>query len=99
MFELKQIRPEGGDCTAPYDVILDREYTVREFVEAVLTNRPKEWGTIYYCMKDTPCSITDPCSEYERGYLECNLPDDILDKKIVYVTARGGWSMMNYFIR
>lgn len=39
MFRLTQIGPEGGDCTAPYTVTFDKEYTLEEFVNAIIVNR------------------------------------------------------------
>lgn len=36
MFKLIQNTPVGGDCTCGYDVKLDREYTIEEFINTVL---------------------------------------------------------------
>ena len=46
MFRLIQSTPEAGDCTCGYKVLLDKEYTVREFVDMVLSENNKEWGYI-----------------------------------------------------
>lgn len=46
MIKFKRTASTGGDETAPYDVIFDRQYTVREFIDYVLTRR--EWGYIYF---------------------------------------------------
>lgn len=97
MFKLKQIRPEGSDCTAPYDVILDKEYTVREFINTVLTNEPREWGYIGIIKRGEV--FGDPCCEYSHGELLSHLPDDILDRKIDWARASGGWSRMDYQFR
>lgn len=99
MFKLIQTGREGGDCTAPYDVELDKEYTVREFITEVLINRPNEWGDIYYCEGVKIRLVDDPHCEYRYGILLTTLPEEILDKKVIYVTAHGGWSSMDYFIR
>lgn len=42
MIKYRRTDKIGGDETAPYDVIFDREYTVREFIEYILTRN--EWG-------------------------------------------------------
>ena len=36
MIKFKQTARMGGDETAPYDVIFDQQYTVREFIDYVL---------------------------------------------------------------
>ncbi len=43
---LVQKGSEGGDCTAPYVVKLDRAYTAGELIAEILATRPGEWGTI-----------------------------------------------------
>lgn len=95
MFKLKQDGREFSDCTAPYDVVLDKEYTVNEFVQTVLT-REKEWGYIgVYCKG---AIFGKPTCEYKYGKLLYALPDDILNKRIVSVKAHGGWSRMDYLL-
>lgn len=93
-FKLKQTHAEGGDCTAPYDVILDKSYTVAEFVAEILKCNPKEWGII---------SIATP-----KGYIEINyycgkieelLPEVIGNTSVLQVKASGGWSRMDYSIK
>ena len=37
MFKMYMAGKERGDCTAPYNVELDKAYTVNEFVHTVLT--------------------------------------------------------------
>ncbi|MFR8358765.1 MAG: hypothetical protein ACLVEJ_26075 [Parabacteroides sp.] len=44
MMTFVQISRTFGDCTAVYDVLLDREYTVRELINEILTRN--EWGEI-----------------------------------------------------
>ena len=45
MFRLIISGPTRSDCTSPYDVALDRAYTVAEFIETVL-QRKDELGYI-----------------------------------------------------
>lgn len=35
MFRFIDAGPTGGDYTAPYDIMLDRKYTVGEFIDTV----------------------------------------------------------------
>ena len=46
MIKYRRTDKIGGDETAPYDVIFDREYTVRELIEYILTRN--EWGNIRF---------------------------------------------------
>ena len=39
MFSLTITAMVGGDCTAGYRVNLDKEHTLQEFIDAVLTNK------------------------------------------------------------
>ena len=43
MIKFKQVSKVYGDCTADYEVILDKQYTVREFVSFVLSQKD-EWA-------------------------------------------------------
>lgn len=94
MFKLYSAGAMCGDCTAPYDVELYKEYTVDEFVHAVLTR--KEWGYIgIYCQSKI---FGEPKCEYSYDKLLYNLPDDVLNKKVIKVKAHGGWSRMDYLL-
>lgn len=44
MFTLTQCTPTRYDCTAGYRVDLDKEYTLQEFIVAILTNKKKTSG-------------------------------------------------------
>ena len=96
MIRYIQTAPTASDCTAPYDVQLDREYTVAEFIEAVLKQNPREWGKFGIFNKER--FFGHPSCEYRDGELTEFMPDDILKRKIVKVKADGGWSLMNYLI-
>ena len=41
MFTLIQCTPTRGDCIAGYEVDLDKEYTLQEFIDAILTNKKR----------------------------------------------------------
>lgn len=96
MFKMIQTRPEGSDCTAPYDVILDKTYTVEEFVKTVLENKPNEWGFIGVYKKGVIFGV--PYVEYTHGVLVNTFPENYLSKTIKTVKASGGWSRMDYWL-
>lgn len=89
MFKLKRVTPVGGDETAGYDVILDKEYNVDDFVKTVVGIK-SEWG--YISVKNN-----SRC-EYKWGVILSNLDIELMGKKIKKVSASGGWSRMDYEI-
>lgn len=97
MFRLEQSGPGRGDATAPYKVILNKEYTVKEFIDAVLSNN-RERGHIGIKSKEEPF-FGCPVCEYSNGKLTTSpMPIDIMDRKIKSATASGGWGLMDYLL-
>lgn len=95
MFQRSRSGKERSDCTAPYDVQLDKEYTVIEFISAVLTYYP-EWGYIgIYCKGEI---FGKPYCEYSHGRLLSSLPEEFWYKKVIKVKADGGWGNMDYLL-
>ena len=94
MFRLYQTGPTRGDCTSPYEVTMDKEYTVNEFIQEIFTR--KEWGYIgIYSFNDF---FGDPKCEYRDDELLYSLPNEYLNKKVVKAKADGGWSRMDYLL-
>ena len=86
MLRFKQTHPAGGDCTAPYDVTLDHDYTFDELVNEILLRN--EWGYINF-----------GGYRFEYRYNKCdNIPENLLTIPVKKVTASGGWSRMDYYI-
>lgn len=97
MFHMYQSTPVAGDCTCGYRIELDKEYTVGEFINAVLSEKNKEWGSIG--IYDGRSIFGSPGCQYEYGTLTTdNLPEDTLNATINSVSASGGWSRMDYLI-
>lgn len=102
MFYLIQTTSESSDCTCEYEVKLDKEYTVGEFVNTVLDKCYKERGYIGI-FKDTGHYVDrtfgNPLIQYKYGLLKTdNFSNKILNQKIKSVTASGGWSRIDYLI-
>lgn len=90
MLKFVQTHATGGDCTAPYDVILDKPYTVSEFINEVLTTHKNEWGII---------RVRGAFSiNYRYGKMEKEIPEQYANLSIKKVQAAGGWSAMDYHI-
>lgn len=98
MIKLTQCTPTGGDCTAGYSVKMDKEYTVKEFVDEILKNA-NEWGYIGIFKEGQAWyERGTPHCEFRRSELITKLPDEIMDKIIVNAKASGGWSRMDYLL-
>ncbi|MBS9774591.1 MAG: hypothetical protein KGV59_05475 [Tenacibaculum sp.] len=91
MIKLTQNTRVGGDETTGYSVELTKEYTVKKFVDEVVSNEG-EWGSII--VNNDYSSVC----KYKWGKLLSELPLDVLDKKVVSATASGGWSRMDYLL-
>lgn len=96
MIKFKQTRPEGGDCTSSYDVILDKDYTVLDFIFEIVRNRKDEWS--YFHIQTGKNTLDGPEIEYRYGETLSGIPEKICFKKIKRVWSNGGWSAMDYFI-
>ena len=95
MFILEQLGPEE-EQKAPYSVTLDKEYTVRDFIHEVLINHSKDWGLIG--IFDGESVVGDMKCDYDRGYLQSDLPKEIMDEPIYSVSAYGGHYRMDYLL-
>lgn len=84
-----QTAPTGGDCTAPYDVFIDQDCTVEQFIEAVLTKG--EWGKI--------CVAMSGVVEYKRDKITYNgLDKAVMSCLVGRIYAAGGYSCMDYYL-
>lgn len=102
MFRLIQSTPVSGDCTCGYNVKLDREYTVKDFIDTVLSERNGEWGYIgiYNQSAFDGRHFGNPNMEYRYGKIVTgNFTEDVLSKEVKDVSASGGWSRMDYVLK
>lgn len=93
MIRFKHLK-DNSDATSNYDIILDKPYTVGEFVKEVLTR--EEWGDIR--IKLTDSWFDGPRLEYRHDRVIGGNLDGYLNKTIKTVFANGGWSAMSYWI-
>lgn len=98
-----QTGPESGDCTAPYNVewSTDGTRSVVAFLSTVLLEKRNEWGSIYL-IEDERGWLHAPKIEYKYGCV-VSAPDSFFEKddgrEIDTITASGGWSRMDYYVR
>lgn len=84
--------PDQLDIT-PYDVILDKEYTVQEFMDEILRERTYDKGDFH--LVDSPGVI-----DYAYGHLShgSRVTEPNASRKVKAVTAKVAWSYIDYYI-
>jgi hypothetical protein len=80
-----------GDCTSSYNFTLNREMTLQEFLDLVISNE-REWGQVAFSR------FGDPIAEYKWGKITVLKVKDTSFKIKTTGTAHGGWSLMDYYI-
>ena len=98
MIRFTQTSEEFGDCSAYYDVRLDKPHTVDEFINLVLIERKGEWGE-FKIYNPNVSWLGYERYEYRYGILNNSVPNDLLEKKIISITAHGGWTRMDYLLK
>lgn len=78
----------GGDCTSQYYIETKRQFTVKEFINAVISDE-HEWGYI---------SVNDEqCIEYRHGsIISGSIDENVLNREVVSLSGSGGWSRSDY---
>jgi len=92
MYQLKATGETYPDCTASYNIILDKEYTVKEFIEELLQNS-KEWGNINISGFLFLKYRSNVVSEFKVDPITY---DNLIIDSIISI---GGYSRMDYFIK
>lgn len=96
MLRFVQVGEESSNFTRAYKLILDKEYTVGDFIYAV-RSRQDEWG--YIRIDDEKYPFGKPFCEYARGKVinsTDSFSEEFLSKKVISANAHGGWGLMNY---
>lgn len=99
--EICTSREPNGDSTWNYRIELDEDYSVNEFIEHILREKPQEWGSFYVVdrLDGKSMNILDE-SEYKKGEMVSGFREDKNNKKrIDGIISHGGWGMMDYYIK
>lgn len=95
MFKLIKRPRFDNDQYTKYDVVLDKEYTVEEFIDAIADGRNGTHGQI--TIKNDKQAIESFGYNIESiNYRHCRLQN--AEEKIKQVWADGGWVKINYTI-
>lgn len=99
MFTLIPCTPTKNNYITKYRVDLDKEYTLQEFVDAILTNKKDEWGVIRIPKRNFAW-YRFPCISYRYGNItnKTNIPEKVFGYNVKSVTASGGWTAMDYIV-
>lgn len=92
----RKLGPMGGDMTSAYSISLDKEYTIKEFIDATIDGYPEEFGwfsIIVGTWGGDKFSI-----EYDRGKLLKEIPSGYMNDIIQGIGGWGGWGRSNYNI-
>lgn len=96
MIEIKATGGMGGDATYPYDVIMDRPYTVKEFVDEVLAEK-ENWGCVH--VSDNPRNMLGKAlCWYRYGKLEEEYAslEEYENRLVKSAHGSGGWSRYDF---
>ena len=95
MFKLIKRPRSDNDKYTKYDVVLDKEYTVEEFIDAIADGRNGTHGQI--TIKNDKEAIESLVYNIESiDYRHCVLQN--AEEKIKQVWANGSWLKINYTI-
>ena len=87
----KQLRPTGGDETAPYEVTTNRGCLLKELIEKIKS------GTSHGNMQIYESDGNIYINHYEKTPIE-DFPSNMIKKVVRRITAVGGWGRMDYRI-
>ena len=96
MFELRNVTGVGSDCTSGYRVDFYNKYTVKEFINEILTKYPREFG--FMSIKSGKKYVAS--IEFSMGDItgDNGIDEEVFNSVIKSATASGGWGQMNYDI-
>ena len=97
MLQFVNCGQDRGDGTLYYEVVIDKDYTVQTFINAVLSERKNECGHIG--IDDGHTTLGNPSCEYKFGMLKSEVDADILCKRVVSVRADKDYGRINYLIK
>lgn len=94
MFTLVETKPEGRDGISWYNILLAKDYTLREFVVEVLKQYKDSWGDINV---EKDGQQIDSYS-YSYGKLKTKFKKLPISTKIISAKAYGGYSYMTFIL-
>lgn len=84
-----------GDVATPYKVIPDREYSLKEFIETIVSENPEERGSFRIMRNQTYVGMI----RYDHGKINDGIPNDLSDAHVECIEAKGGWGRTDYTLK
>ena len=97
MLKFVQIVPESYNKICGYNVVLDKTYSCKDFINTILSQYPNGYGHI--CIGARYQISSDVSIEYESGITSKQFTEDILSRTVKSVFASGDLVKMDYFLR
>lgn len=88
--------PIGGDMTSLYSISLDKEYTLKGFIDATMEMYPNEFG--WFGIRVGTWRGSEISIEYEKGKLLKDIPSEYVNDVVQGVKGSGGWGRSDYNI-
>lgn len=85
-----------GDCTSTFDVVLDKEYTLKEMLIELKETSRLGWGRIFVYTGEEETEPT--IIEYTDKSLSIPPHMPIYDKIVTLATGKGGWSGIDFTV-
>lgn len=73
-----------------FDFLMDKEYTVREFIEEIVHTDNNCWGRFYITL--------GRYIEYKKGKILTEIPEDLGNLIVLKATGNDSWTNMNIWI-
>lgn len=89
-----------SDSTFCYEVSFDREYTVKEFLDFVMSDENEaNWGYISIIKEEKNFALIDMCRVSYNKMLPKHINlTEYANAKIIKARANGGWGSMDYYL-
>lgn len=89
-----------SDSTFCYEVSFDREYTVKELLDFVMSDENEaNWGYISIIKEEKNFALIDMCRvSYNKMLTKHINLTEYANAKIIKARANGGWGSMDYYL-
>lgn len=101
MFRLEQRGKERSDCTTSYNVVMEKNYTLREFVDAIMSKTDQFGdfavfvGNLGFLERDSVIHGWYRCGFVRQESLP-ELTEELARSMVLEAVADGGWGRMDY---
>lgn len=84
-----------GDVATPYKVVTDREYSLKEFIETIVSENPEERGSFRIMRGQSYVGMI----RYEHAKINDDIPNCLINAHVECIGAKGGWGRTDYTLK